>query len=185
MTKRDLVRFLERKQSEKKTAILNDHKALCDELLQKTYAEIGLTTLAEKMQMILAEASDLWKSWMEKYENADWIELNNGYYSIIGVLSACTCDEGATFNRLSRNELRIKPVEIENADEAHITQQKYVNDTFNTVIATVQQMQSSKQAAVYLKELGFDLSELEKPVPEAQTALMVPIDTRYLFVKAA
>jgi rhodanese-related sulfurtransferase len=53
------------------------------------------------------------------------------------------------------------------------------------VLATVQRMKRVKEAAAYLKELGFDLSELENPADSAEKSLMVPVDTNYLFVEAA
>ena len=185
MTKRDLIKFLERKQREKQMSITHEYQVLREEILQRTYAEIGLTALAEKMQTILEEASNLWKSWMQKHENTDWIQVNSNYYSIIAVLNGCAHDNNAMFKRLTGNELRVNPAEIELADKEYVKQQHCVNNTFIAVITTVQQMKNAKQAVVYLKELGFDLSELENIKPDAKTALMVQIDTRYLFTKAA
>lgn len=60
---------------------------------------------------------------------------------------------------------------------------KGITDNYRNVIANVSNMKNAKLAMEYLKNLGFDLSELvkadENPVT---TALSVEVDTRFLFI---
>lgn len=60
---------------------------------------------------------------------------------------------------------------------------KGITDNYRNVIANVNNMKNAKLAMEYLKNLGFDLSDLvkadENPVT---TALSVEVDTRFLFI---
>lgn len=60
---------------------------------------------------------------------------------------------------------------------------KGITDNYRNVIANVSNMKNAKLAMEYLKNLGFDLSDLvkadENPVT---TALSVEVDTRFLFI---
>lgn len=73
-----------------------------------------------------------------------------------------------------------KAVELEEAKNEMI---KGITDNYRNVIANVSNMKNAKLAMEYLKNLGFDLSELvkadENPVT---TALSVEVDTRFLFI---
>jgi hypothetical protein len=185
MTKRDIIRFLERKQHEKTSSVREVYEATRDQLVKDTYTKLGLDKLAEKMQPLLEEAHGLWESWRKKHENKDGITFNTYYNSLVVRLDKATSSDTATYDTLTGDHVRLETKDLSKLYDGYAAQIKCVNDTFITVMATVHQMKSSKQAAAYLKELGFDLSELENPVEQVQTALMIPVDTRFLFVKAA
>ncbi len=146
---------------------------------------MGIIEMAEKIQALLQEACDLWDGWVARYEDCDELSTHSHYGSVPAMLSSCTDSEEATYKRLLGESIRLKSLMLDNISKEHKLQQERIIATFITVTSTVQQMKHTKEAAVYLKELGFDLSELEKPADQVQTALMVPVDTNYLFVKAA
>ena len=186
MTKRNLIKFLDRKMNEKRLAVKRDYYAACDEEKQKVFVELGLPTLAEKMQQLLQQTHDIWEAW--KAENKDYagLSINSYYYSsLLPQLPAFTDSEDATYKKLIDEHIRLESKTLDSMKKQFHLDDERVVTTFTTVISTVQQMKHTKEAAVYLKELGFDLSELENPADQAQTALMVPVDTSYLFVKAA
>jgi len=185
MTKRDILKFLERKQNEKKNAIYAEYVALRKQLLQNAYSTLGLPTLVGKVQPLLAEACRLWDEWEKEHENLDYITFHHSYYTLTGLVNSYTTSEDATFNKIVEEDISVEPVEVKNAYADYKIQRDCVNNTFHTVISTVQEMKNAKQAAIYLKELGFDLSEMNNPAEQVQTALMVPVDTRFLFVEAA
>lgn len=185
MTKREILKFLERKQQEKISAICDEYLALREQLLQKVYAELGLPALADKIHSLLAEAGRLWADWQKEHEYLDYITCHHNYYSLSGLIDGYTSSETTTLDKLVNDDIRVLPEDVRNACKEYNVHRECVRNTFNTVITTVQEMKSAKQAAIYLKELGFDLSEIGKPAEPAQTALMVPVDTRFLFVNAA
>ena len=185
MTKRDIIKFLERKKQEKIDAVWSEYSKSREQLLQVTYSKLELPDLAGKMQPLLEQAYQLWNSWKTEHENYEGLTFNNSFYSLPDMLNSCTSSESATFKKLVNDHISMNTKELTALrDESH-AQTKSVSSTFNTVFATVHQMKTAKQAAEYLKELGFDLSELESPEKQVETALMVPVDTRFLFVKAA
>jgi hypothetical protein len=185
MTKRDIIKFLEKKQTEKIFAIRDEYEARRDKLIQKTYSKLGLPALADKIQPLLAEACALWEAWKKKHENAEGLSFHAYYNSLATLLANSTASEDATYLKLKGDHLTLETKEMEFLRKMLTDELDGANSTYTTVIATVQQMKAAKEAAAYLKELGFDLSELENPAEQVQTALMVPVDTRHLFVKAA
>ena len=185
MTKRDLIKFLERKMKEKRISVVSEYNALCDQERQKIHDELELPALADEIQQLLQKAFDLWDAWQKKHENYEGLTINPHYYGLITTLSTCTDSEDATMKRLLVENIELNCKALTGIAKESILAEERVIATFNTVISSVQQMKHTKEAAVYLKELGFDLSELEKPADQVQTALMVPVDTNYLFVKAA
>jgi hypothetical protein len=185
MTKRNLIKYLEQKMDEKRRAVESDYTAACEREKERVFGELGLPALADKMQLLLQQAHDLWNDWKAKNESYEGLKINNYYYALIFQLTASTDSEDATYKKLTVEHIEFDSKMLESMKKQYRIDVERVIMTFSTVISTVQQMKHTKEAAVYLKELGFDLSELENPVNQAQTALMVPVDTNYLFVKAA
>ena len=185
MTKREIIKFLERKQKEKENAVRKDYEAAREQFIEDTYSKLGLPDLAVKLQGLLAEADSLWNSWKEKNKDFEGLTFYPYYSSLVGQLASYTSADGATYTKIVSEGVRLRTKSMDKLRDEHNDQQCSVIRTFTAVIATVQQMKNAKLAAIYLKELGFDLSELENPEEQPQNALMVPIDTSYLFVKAA
>ena len=185
MTKRDLIKFLERKMNEKRHAVERSFNAACEGEKERVFGELGLPALATEMQPLLERARDLWDDWKAKNEGYVGLSINSYYYSLLPQLTSCTDSEGATYKKLTNEHIGLESRVLDSLRKQYHNDVERVIATFTTVISTVQQMKHTKEAAVYLKELGFDLSELENPDNQAQTALMVPVDTNYLFVKAA
>lgn len=58
-----------------------------------------------------------------------------------------------------------------------------IKKTYETVAGNVRGMANAKQAAEYLKGLGFDLSKLETDAQAPTTALAAPVDRSYLLLE--
>jgi hypothetical protein len=184
MTKRDIIKFLERKQQEKLDAIRKDYEQSQEKYEQATYAKLDVPALADKIQPLLEQAYGLWKDWRETCENQEGLTIR-GYHTLISSLAYCASSNDGTYKKLVNEHIMLDTKEMEHMYKAYQDEREGVLKTFRTVLASVQQMKTAKQAAAYLKELGFDLSELENPAKQMETALMVPVDTQFLFVKAA
>lgn len=185
MTKRDIIKFLERKHQEKLNDVAKEYNVNREQYLQDIYSQLGLPKLADKIQPLLEQAHSLWCNWKNEREGWEGLAFNNSFYSLPDILNSCTSSDDATFKRIVNDYIRLTTEEQKALQDEFYAHTKSVNTTFNTVIATTQQMKTAKQAAAYLNGLGFDMSELESPKQEVETALMIPVDTQFLFVKAA
>jgi len=101
MTKRDIIKFLERKQKEKENAVRTDYEAARKQFIEDTYSKLGLPDLATKMQALLTEADSLWSSWKEKNEGFDGLVFYPYYSSLVGQLASYTSADGATYKKLA------------------------------------------------------------------------------------
>jgi hypothetical protein len=185
MTKRDIIKFLERKQNEKVSAVRAEYVTACRQEEQRVYDELGLPALAGNIHAHIQEASKLWEDWQKRHEGYDGLKIVFSHYSLMGRVFRAADTSDGTYTSLLDENISYSSKTLDSMRKQCTLEQERVMATFTTVISTVQQMKFIKEAAAYLKELGFDLTELENPAPQDQTALMVPIDTSYLFVKAA
>ena len=70
-----------------------------------------------------------------------------------------------------------------NLENQYETLGRKVKKTYETVEGNVRGMANAKQAAEYLKGLGFDLSKLETDAQAPTTALAAPVDRSYLLLE--
>ena len=180
MTKRQIIKWLE-SQSEKALAEVETQS---EKALNTYYAErnekIGLDATATAISALMQQAYSLTESFKEKVK-AEYpgVDTLCGYYGSISYKLA---------NMSSQAEIRsclLKEFEeIRKGIKARKNEMiKGITDNYRNVIANVSNMKNAKLAMEYLKNLGFDLSELvkadENPVT---TALSVEVDTRFLFI---
>ena len=70
-----------------------------------------------------------------------------------------------------------------NLENQYETLGRKVKKTYETVAGNVRGMANAKQAAEYLKGLGFDLRQLETDAQAPTTALAAPVDRSYLLLE--
>jgi hypothetical protein len=185
LTKREIIKYLEKKQEEKLKAVRADFEADSERAARQIHEEMGIFEMAGKIQPLLQQALDLWENWKARHESCDDLSTHSHFGSLPALLSYCTDGEEATYRKRLGESIRLKCPVLNNLSKEYTLQMERVVATFTTVLASVQRMKYVKEASAYLKELGFDLSELENPAGRAEKALMVPVDTNYLFVEAA
>lgn len=161
MTKRQIIKWLE-SQSE------------------KALAEVE--TQSEKA--LMQQAYSLTESFKEKVK-AEYpgVDTLCGYYGSISYKLANMSSQAEIRSCLLK-EFEDGRTEIRKGIKARKNEMiKGITDNYRNVIANVSNMKNAKLAMEYLKNLGFDLSELvkadENPVT---TALSVEVDTRFLFI---
>ncbi len=181
MTKRDLVKLLERKQEEAINTAATEYQAARGNAKDAVIKAIGFENVAAKMQEHIEKAFDIWKSFSEKALDTEGVSFRGGYINPSNRLYEYVGDAGTVFRYLSNNEIRVNTEAMRQAETAYKELTVNINRNYQNVIAVVQSFKTTKEAAAYLKELGFDLGELENP-PAPVTALAVQINTSYLFI---
>ena len=173
MTKRQIIKWLE-SQSEKALAEVETQS---EKALNTYYAErnekIGLDATATAISALMQQAYSLTESFKEKVKvEYPGVDTLCGYYGSISYKLA---------NMSSQAEIR--SCLLKEFEDGRTEIRKGITDNYRNVIANVSNMKNAKLAMEYLKNLGFDLSELvkadENPVT---TALSVEVDTRFLFI---
>lgn len=189
MTKRQIIKWLE-SQSEKALAEVETQS---EKALNTYYAErneknvstnLDNITTATAISALMQQAYSLTESFKEKVK-AEYpgVDTLCGYYGSISYKLANMSSQAEIRSCLLK-EFEDGRTEIRKGIKARKNEMiKGITDNYRNVIANVSNMKNAKLAMEYLKNLGFDLSELvkadENPVT---TALSVEVDTRFLFI---
>ena len=181
MTKRDLVKWLEKKHSEAMQKAKDEYLALRMQAKQKLCDSHGFNQAADQIQEHLDKALAIWGDWKNKIDGVEGISCHNGYHSLNSSLYVYTREGGSFYNQALNEEIAVDSAEIKHIEATGKELLKNITRNYTNVIAVVQSFKTTKEAAAYLKELGFDLGELENP-PAPVTALAVQINTSYLFI---
>lgn len=146
--------------------------------------KIGLDATANAISALMQQAYSLTESFKEKVK-AEYpgVDTLCGYYGSISYKLANMSSQAEIRSCLLK-EFEDGRTEIRKGIKARKNEMiKGITDNYRNVIANVSNMKNAKLAMEYLKNLGFDLSELvkadENPVT---TALSVEVDTRFLFI---
>ena len=183
MTKRDLVKLLERKQDDAINTAATEYQAARGKAKDAVIQAIGFEIVAAEMQEHIEKAYDLWKSFSEKALDTEGVSFRGGYINPSNRLYEYVGDAGTIFRFLSNNEIKVNTEAMRQAETAYKELTVNINRNYQNVIAVVQSHKTAKEAAEYLTKLGFDLSELGKP-PTTVTALTAQINTSYLFLNS-
>jgi hypothetical protein len=181
MTKRDLVKWLERKQNEATDAAADEYYAATGKAHNDVLHELGLEKAAKDMQEHIEKAYDIWMDFQKKCAVIDGVSFRDTYSSPSNRLYEYVGEKGTTFRILANSVIKLNTQVFQDAKTAYEDLIINIKRTYQNVIAVVQSFKTTKEAAAYLKDLGFDLNELDNP-PAPVTALAVQINTSFLFI---
>lgn len=181
MTKREIVKWLEKQENLKLKEAERDYDVKLAKRKQEFEKLLRLDEMVPELAKRLEHVHDLCEVFKTMAENTPGVDYHGHYYGalhariyhLLGVASA--------------RDMLVRSVDDTSAELKAINTQ-YARDrdairkNFDAVIARVRAMGTAKKAAEYLKELGFDLTELMAAEPEV-TAIAVPVDTSYLFLR--
>lgn len=183
MTKRELLKWLEAKRNRTLMELSSKYNKANAELVNQAIVDSGLPPVADQMEALIDQVLALWSGWKEQRTDSDEFSFKR-YSHVAGNLSKYSNAKGAALRVLACDEFTVQTtamVKLENEYQA--TREKTTNN-YDNVIAVVESMPKAAMATAYLKELGFDLTEIEPP-KQPVTALTVKIDRNYLFLKKA
>lgn len=183
MTKRDLVKWLESKQSEAKKKALAAKDKKIFEIKEAFYKELGLDEFVDTVVPIFEKAFAEYKSFYDKVDNIDGVTISKygwrrGYYDI----------EALT----EKDKVRDSIIEVihynDTPTQAKINEVSFeckkVERAYITVIETVKNLPTAKDGIEYLKKLGFDISEIQPIEQKKQlpATISVNVDVKYLLL---
>lgn len=185
MTKRDLVKWLEKKKPE---AIAKAEKARCEAISaakEIEYKEIGFDEFLDDALPCLKQFIDKYGDFIQKVNIFDGMSMSKynwkfGYNDFVSRYS-----DRATVRENMEESIRIDTERYKKVrDEANSARRK-VEATYNTVIETVKNLPTAKDGLEYLKKLGFDVSEIEPAEKKKQlpATISVNVDVRYLLLE--
>ena len=183
MTKRDLVKWLEHKQSEAKKKALEAKDKKIAEIEEAFYKELGLDEFVDKVVPIFEKAFAEYKSFYDKVGNIDGVSISKygyrrGYYDIEALTDKDKIrDYIIEVLRYSDTPTQTKINEVS-------VECKKVERAYITVIETVKNLPTAKDGIEYLKKLGFDVSEIQPIEQKKQlpATISVNVDVKYLLL---
>lgn len=182
MTKKQLIKWVEGKRADALVRIEQRYQEALADHTAALHIELGISELTASIKPLLAEADDLLMAWREKWKErvsstCYWNSLHNRLYNY-------TKDDNALYKSFCAEEFTDTTEERRRLDQTQKATERDTNSNYANVLRNLQVLKDAKLGLEYLKKLGFDVSEVvamdEKPV---FTALAVPIDTRFLFLK--
>lgn len=182
MTKRDLIKYLESARYNKRNSAVSDRQKAIRAIRDKALAELGFDVIAESVQKSLDKALDTYKKWADANDGKNGVRVKNSYYNHLpAMLYDYTKEKGACYNTLLDEQVKIETDDMLRVKKEYTKLMEQIEANFNAVVATVEGMKTAKDAAAYLKELGFDLSELEEPPTPVMLAKRV--ESRFLLIE--
>jgi len=186
MTKRDLVKWLERKKIEAvdKAAEAKDQAIKNAEEL--VYEKLGVDEFINNIYSSVSDALDKYEAYIEKVNSKSDTGISispyHYYYGYNTVL------ERYGDKRVLRNRL-VELIYIKTEDYNTLCSNlredcRNVHRTYDTVIETVKNLPTAKDGIEYLKKLGFDISEIQPAEKKKQlpATMSVNVDVKYLLL---
>lgn len=183
MTKKDLIKWLQRKQSEAvRTALAAKNKKIL-EIREAFYEELGVNAFVDTVVPIFEKAFAEYDKFYKKLDKVEGLRVSKygykrGYYDIEKLTYKTEIKEAlAEAINYHLHPLQSKINELNN-------EYSKVNRTYDTVIETVKNLPTAKDGLEYLKKLGFDLSEIQPVEQKKQlpAAISVNVDVQYLLL---
>lgn len=180
MTKKLLGRWLAEQKSAAIAHVHEARKEKLDAFHESVYRDTDLAGLAEKVQALLSEADQLVTAWHEK--NEELVGPVSGYYnSLHSKLYGYINSQKATLETMKEYEVSKNSAKEQELYAYFRKLEAQVKETYDNVILNVSRLKDAKSGMEYLKSLGFDLADLiAQDTAPVETALAVPIDTRFL-----
>ena len=185
MTKKLLIKWLEQSKSKALSAVDEQRRAALKKYDEELYEKVGLREIADKVQALFTEADRLVAEWHAKYE--EHLVTSGRYYgSVHGICYDFISGHDAAYNRMKSREFDEDSKPRVAFRRQFDTLRNEVGKNYDNVILNVQRLKDAKLGMEYLKALGFDLTDLlAQDTAPVETALAVPIDTRYLMLGGA
>ena len=179
MTKVQLLKWLDGKQREALAEVKEQHRAAQERLLAMKIEKSGYPEFAASVLPLLQEVFDKLEAIHKDHEDL----IGPSYYSY-GELPHTLrfCGNTPPEDRLMAQVIRSTQMD-KNLENQYETLGRKVKKTYETVAGNVRGMANAKQAAEYLKGLGFDLRQLETDAQAPTTALAAPVDRSYLLLE--
>lgn len=184
MTKREIVKWLERQMNLKQDENYKRYKAAMEAESKRFAEDTKLDETAEKIFNLIYWANDIHEAYLASFEGRKDVHVYTGLYNSLSKVFYQTDTLAKVREKLACEILNRSPQEKAIISEYEETRDK-ISKNYRNVICHVRALSTAKKAIDYLAELGFDVSELGQAEDPKTLALSVPVDTSYLFVAKA
>lgn len=182
MTKRQLVKWLEAKQSDAKAEVEIQYATAEKAYFAQRDEALKINETVDEVFRLISEADTVANRWKENLEKVEGIDTTRGWYtSLTTKLSDLSDKENIRMyimKDFTDDTDALRQLKAKRSETLREIEKNYTN-----VIANVESMKNAKTAVEYLEKLGFDLSALiEADNHPVTTALTVEVDTKFLFI---
>lgn len=184
MTTAMIVKWLKTQQDLK---IQEAHRRYCEVMLREDEQfelSVGLEKIVNDLFLLLDRVDDVHNKWIMEMGQREDVNVTMGrwntFWQSFYKINTREKLEKAIRAQIENVSPNLKAIEKAYDEEKHKIAFNYLN-----VITHVKALRSTKKSIEYLRSLGFDVSELEDPRVDEVTALAVPVDVSYLFIKKA
>lgn len=184
MTKRDLVKWLEKKSSEAIVTARDDRDKMIERAKEVEYVDIGLDDFVKDTVDIFKKYLDRYGAFIANVNSIDGMKMSEynwrfGYNDFVAKFSDAQTIRDNYIQAIRIDTLRFREI----VDKANSDRAK-VESTYYTVIETVKNLPTAKDGLEYLKKLGFDVSEIQPAEHKKQlpATISVNVDVKYLLL---
>lgn len=184
MTKRELVKWLEKKSLEARTTAQKDRDKLVNRAKEVEYVDIGLDDFVKDTVDIFKKYLDRYADFIKHVNSIDGMSMSKynwrfGYNDFVARFSNAQTIRDNYIEAIRIDTLRYREI----VDKANSDREK-VASTYYTVIETVKNLPTAKDGLEYLKKLGFDISEIQPVEQKKQlpATISVNVDVKYLLL---
>lgn len=169
MTKRQLVKWLEAKQSDAKAEVEIQYATAEKAYFTQRDEALKINETVDEVFRLISEADTVVSRWKEALEKVKGIDTTCGWYtSLTTKLSDLSDKENIRMyimKDFTDGTDTLRQLRAKRSETLREIEKNYTN-----VIANVESMKNAKTAVEYLEKLGFDLSALI----EAEITLLLP-----------
>ena len=180
MTKTQIIKWIGQKEQDALLKIGQCEKDEKEKYMNELFAQHGVALTAADIQQLLVKALNLWDGLKEDLHNADeGIRLRSFCYSLGQRVRPFVASESATLDQI-KTCLDVNTPELSRIEKKYSDKRERVSRNYNSLIGNVRSLRNAKAGLEYLKSLGLDISELEKLDAQQCTAIMAPVDVKFL-----
>ena len=182
MTKRQLVKWLEAKQSDAKAEVKIQYETAEKAYFAQRDEVLKINETVDEVFRLISEADTVANRWKEGIKKVKGIDATRGWYSSLTAKLSDLSDKKNIRLYIMKDFIddtdALRQLKAKRSETLREIEKNYAN-----VIANVGSMKNAKTAVEYLEKLGFDLSALiEADNHPVTTALAVEVDTKFLFI---
>lgn len=184
MTKRDLVKWLEKKKPE---AIAKAERAKNEAItaaVELEYKNIGFDDFLDDALPCLHEFIEKYGKFIDKVKTFDGMSMSRynwkfGYSDFVSRFS-----DRQDVRKNMGESIHVDTERYRKIKEEAYSNRRNVESTYNTVIETVKNLPTAKDGIEYLKKLGFDVSEIVPAEKKKQlpATISINVDVKYLLL---
>lgn len=175
LNKKEVSAFLERMEAQAHAAVKDAYEVAVKAEEQRIFGSSRAAKIIGGMQLVVDTLIKSNEELTNELEHNPEMSYNDsGYYSLAFYLSKIEDIRAAVLNRVD-----FKSRELGRLKKEYDETDRKVTANYAAIRADLKNKRNAQQCVEYLREVGFDVSELEKL---ECTAVAVALDKRYLFI---